>query len=60
MNLMPQRVLCHNCGFVLYEGDELKPPYEIVQTYNGKCPNCAKRLSNMPRKVDIEPVEAFD
>lgn len=57
---MPQRVVCYNCGFVLYEGDELKPPYEIVEIYDGKCPNCAKKLSYLPKKVEIEPVEAFD
>ncbi|MEM1659759.1 MAG: hypothetical protein QXR17_01225 [Candidatus Bathyarchaeia archaeon] len=52
---MPQRVFCHECGHLLYEGEELKLPDEILQQYNGKCPKCSRKLSYIPIKVDIEP-----
>ncbi|MBC7131088.1 hypothetical protein H5T51_07730 [Candidatus Bathyarchaeota archaeon] len=53
---MPQRVLCHECGYVLYEGEELKPPDEILQRYDGKCPGCGRKLAFLPLNVEVEPV----
>jgi len=50
---LPQKVICEKCGFVLYEGTELKPPDEIIQTNDGKCPNCCKKISFIPKKVDV-------
>jgi len=54
---MPQRVICQDCGAVLYYGEELKPPDEIIQSYDGKCPNCGRRLSFVPKNVQVEPVD---
>ncbi|MDH5449498.1 MAG: hypothetical protein OEX77_01175 [Candidatus Bathyarchaeota archaeon] len=54
---MPQRVICHECGAVLYEGGDLRPPDEIIQQHDGKCPKCGKKLSFIPTKVDIKPAE---
>ena len=54
---VPQQVVCHECGFVLYEGGELKPPDEIIQQHDGKCPKCGKKLSFIPTKVDVKPTE---
>ena len=54
---MPQRVICENCGEVLYEGEDLKPPEEIVQQYNGKCPKCGKKLSILPKSVEVRPAK---
>jgi hypothetical protein len=39
----------------LYEGAELKPPDEIIQKHNGKCPNCGKKLSSIPIDVEVKP-----
>jgi DNA-directed RNA polymerase subunit RPC12/RpoP len=50
---VPQKVICEKCGFVLYEGSELKPPDEIIQTNDGKCPKCGKKISFIPKKVDV-------
>ncbi|MCW4016677.1 MAG: hypothetical protein NWF06_09935 [Candidatus Bathyarchaeota archaeon] len=50
---MPQQVICEKCGFVLYEGTELKPPDEIIQTHDGKCPKCSKKISFVPKKVEV-------
>lgn len=55
---MPQRVVCHKCGFVLYEGVELKPPDEIVQSHDGKCPKCGKKLSFIPKDVEVKPSDS--
>ncbi len=56
--MMPQRVVCHECGFVLYEGVELKPPDEIVQSHDGKCPKCGKKLSFVPKDVEVKPSDS--
>lgn len=53
---MPMKVHCEKCGFLLYEGLNVKAPYEIIQNYNGKCPNCAKRLRHVPKTVEIKPL----
>ncbi|MCW4044661.1 MAG: hypothetical protein NWE94_03990 [Candidatus Bathyarchaeota archaeon] len=54
---MPQRVTCHSCGSLLYEGAELKPPDEIIQKYEGKCPSCGKKLSLLPIDVEVKPTK---
>jgi RNase P subunit RPR2 len=54
---MPQRVICHGCNHILYEGAELKPPDEIIRQYEGKCPKCGKKLSILPLEVDVKPVK---
>jgi DNA-directed RNA polymerase subunit RPC12/RpoP len=50
---VPQKVICEKCGHVLYEGTELKPPDEIIQTNDGKCPKCGKKISFIPKKVEV-------
>jgi DNA-directed RNA polymerase subunit RPC12/RpoP len=46
-------VVCAGCGTVLYDGLDLRPPDEIIQEYNGKCPKCGKKLSFAPKKIDV-------
>jgi hypothetical protein len=53
---MPQRVICHGCNHVLYEGSELKPPDEIISQNGGKCPQCSRKLSLIPIDVDVIPI----
>lgn len=55
---MPMKAVCEKCGNILYEGAEIKAPYEIVASYEGKCPKCAKRLLQTPGRVEISPVSA--
>jgi len=52
---LPQQVICEKCGFILYEGSDLKPPDEIIQTHEGKCPKCGKKISFVPKKVEVKP-----
>jgi len=54
---MPQRVVCHGCRYVLYEGAELRPPDEIIQQSGGKCPKCARKLSLLPLDVAVKSVK---
>ncbi|MBT0158781.1 hypothetical protein G4O51_02220 [Candidatus Bathyarchaeota archaeon A05DMB-2] len=54
---MPQRVICHECHHVLYEGAELKPPDEILRQYDGNCPKCGRKLSLLPLDVEVKPVK---
>jgi len=51
---LPQKVICEKCGFILYEGSDLKPPDEIIQTHDGKCPKCGKKISFVPKKVEVK------
>jgi DNA-directed RNA polymerase subunit RPC12/RpoP len=51
---LPQQVICEKCGFILYEGSDLKPPDEIIQTHDGKCPKCGKKISFVPKKVEVK------
>ena len=54
---MPQIIICKECGEILYKGDDLKPPEEIVQRYNGRCPKCGSKLSNIPTDVEVKPAK---
>jgi DNA-directed RNA polymerase subunit RPC12/RpoP len=49
--------VCHQCGSVLYEGEELKPPDEILQKNDGKCPNCGRKLALIPINVEVKPLK---
>jgi transcription initiation factor IIE alpha subunit len=44
------------CYAVLCERAEIKPIYEIIVTYYGKCPNCGNKLPHLPKSVEIESV----
>jgi len=55
--VMPQEVVCDRCGEILYKGLDLKPPDEIIQLHNGKCPKCGKKLSFIPIKVEVNPAD---
>ena len=32
----------------------MKPPDEIIQTHDGKCPKCGKKISFVPKKVEVK------
>jgi hypothetical protein len=50
-------VTCSECSYLLYEGDILKSPQDIMKKYDGKCPSCNKKLSFSPDSVTITPCE---
>jgi hypothetical protein len=51
---LPQSILCEECDTVLYEGVEVKSPYEILELYEGKCPKCNRKLSATPIRVEVK------
>ncbi|MCZ2855845.1 MAG: hypothetical protein O2U62_01995 [Candidatus Bathyarchaeota archaeon] len=51
---MPQRIRCAKCRGILYEDKELKSPYEIIETYSGRCPKCNRKLSSIPTNVEVK------
>jgi hypothetical protein len=53
---IPQRVICHGCNHILYEGNELRPPDEVTALSGGKCPKCDRKLSLLPIDVEVKPV----
>jgi len=54
---MPQRMLCSECKEVLYEGDLLKSPQDIIKKFEGKCPECSKDLTFVTDAVVVKPCE---
>ena len=35
----------------------MKPPDEIIQTHDGKCPKCGKKISFVPKKVEVRAAD---
>jgi len=54
---MPQKVVCSRCGYILYEGDALKSPQEIIRKHEGRCPGCNRKLCF---SSDCVKVTAYD
>ena len=54
---MPQKTTCRDCGFILYEDMDLKSPDEIIEQYDGRCPQCGKKLTFVPSEVYVKPAE---
>jgi hypothetical protein len=54
---LPQRILCSKCQEVLYEGDLLKSPQDVIKKFEGKCPKCGKELCFETDGVQVKPCE---
>ena len=52
---MPQKIVCKSCKEILYEGDLLKSPQDIIKKYEGKCPKCKKDLKFSTEGVEVRP-----
>jgi hypothetical protein len=52
---MPQKVVCDKCGEILYNGEILKAPRDIIKKFESFCPKCKKELSFDAEKVNIVP-----
>jgi NAD-dependent SIR2 family protein deacetylase len=52
---LPQKIVCKSCKEVLYEGDLLKSPQDVIKKYEGKCPKCKKELKFSTEGVDVRP-----
>jgi len=54
---MPQKIICSGCKRVLYCGDELVNPEEIINRYNCVCPDCNKPLTLNPERVEVKKIQ---
>lgn len=54
---VPQKVLCSECSYLLYEGDILKSPQDIIKKFDGRCPKCNRKLNFSIDSVTIAPCE---
>lgn len=54
---LPQRIICKECDEVLYEGDLLKSPQDIIKKFEGRCPKCGKDLGFNSESVKVKPCD---
>jgi hypothetical protein len=52
---LPQKIVCRSCKEVLYEGELLKSPQDVIKKYEGKCPKCKKELKFSTEGVEVHP-----
>jgi hypothetical protein len=57
---MPQKVICSECAHILYKGDILRSPQEIIKRHEGMCPSCKKILKVSMESLSIYPYEKKD
>jgi len=55
---VPQKVICKNCGEILYEGDLLKSPQDVIKKFEGKCPKCGNELGFEGEAVQVKPCKS--
>jgi len=53
-------VIRDKCSVLLYERGDIKPPNDIVLDYDGKCPNCGKKLSFAPINIEVRAIASQD
>jgi len=51
---MPIIIRCHSCGFVLYNGNELRSIDLILREWGYRCPVCMSPLSRIPLRAKVE------
>jgi hypothetical protein len=51
---MPIIIKCHSCGFILYQGNELKSIDAVLREWGYRCPVCMSPLSNKPVRFIVE------
>jgi uncharacterized protein with PIN domain len=50
---MPIIIRCHSCGFILYQGNELKSIDEVLREWGYRCPACMSPLSTLPLGMKV-------
>jgi len=54
---LPEIIKCAKCGYVLYKGNDLIPPRDIVKKFNGRCPKCSSALSQNPLSIEVRELK---
>jgi hypothetical protein len=52
---MPIIIKCHSCGFVLYNGNELRSIDLVLREWGYRCPVCMSPLSPRPVEFKVVP-----
>jgi DNA-directed RNA polymerase subunit RPC12/RpoP len=52
---LPQKVTCAECNHLLYEANILKSPQDIIKKFDGRCPECNRKLSFEAKAISIGP-----
>jgi len=53
---MPLIIKCHSCGFILYQGNELKSIDLVLREWGYRCPVCMSPLSRTPLRTKVEAI----
>jgi len=53
---MPIIIRCHSCGFVLYNGNELRRIDLVLREWGYRCPVCMSPLSRTPLRAKVEAI----
>ena len=53
---MPIIIKCHSCGFILYQGNELKSIDLVLREWGYRCPVCMSPLSRTPLRAKVEAI----
>jgi len=53
---MPIIIRCHSCGFMLYNGNELKSIDLVLREWGYRCPVCMSPLSRTPLRTKVEAI----
>jgi len=57
---LTQEFLCSECNHILYKGDILKTPQDIIRKFEGNCPNCGKELNLEEIEVEITSLDEVE
>jgi len=52
---MPIIIKCHSCGFILYQGNELRSIDLVLREWGYRCPVCLSPLSPKPVEFKVVP-----
>jgi Zn finger protein HypA/HybF involved in hydrogenase expression len=50
---VPIIIRCHSCGFILYQGNELKSIDVVLREWGYRCPVCMSPLSKTPIRWEV-------
>ena len=54
---MPIVIKCHSCGFIFYQGNQLKSIDDVLKQWGNRCPVCLSLLETKPIRFKIESIE---
>jgi ribosomal protein S27AE len=56
---LPEIIKCAKCGYVLYKGNDLIPPRDVIRKFDGKCPRCSSTLSQNPVSIEVRELKKW-